>query len=254
MVMILMLAFACSDNGSDQDPDPQDCKVTSYRCQSRNESWRIVYTESGSIDSILVGNYDMTEWNEIRDFSYALEQGESVITVKNHYEGGPGMTNKVEHDGLGKVFSIRDISDVDGSWDQVDFVYATDPPHLLDRAALSFIGSDDIFVSYYQWDVASPVGFNMTKHATDGGTYDFAYYFETPTQAGDFLNFEKLINMYNTYYMPFSSTNLLKAIYFDDELQSEITYTFDSDNRITSFTVEWPGDEFEEWELAYDCE
>ena len=93
----------------------------------------------------------------------------------------------------------------------------------------------------------------MTKLTTPSGVHTYSYY-DQPTQPGDYLNFEKVINAYDKYYRPFSSTNLLKSMELDGEPNVDVTYTFDSAGKITSFTVDYHDGAPEKWDLTYECD
>jgi hypothetical protein len=264
IVAFLMVTFSCSNDGDDPNqnpnPNPEDCKVISYRCQDRDESIVIVYSGDGALDSIKSGNYDMTKWDLIKTFSYDLTSPK--ITVKKYLDGTLlGESHSVETDGFGKVFSIRDIDaavpPAVESWKQVTFDYDDDTPSLVDKSIFTTISdpTSQAVVSDYTWDVASPAGWNMTILGTPSGVYTYAYDLTKPTQAGDFLNFDKLLSTFDHFYRPISSVNLLSAVYVDDELLVDVTYNFDTDGRIISFSAHWDGTgEPEVWELAYDCD
>jgi hypothetical protein len=121
----------------------------------------------------------------------------------------------------------------------------------VDKSVLTIQGSNSSYESFYTWET-DPV--RMTHRTTDAGEYDYAYYFDKVTQEGDFLNFEKILSMYDKYYLPFSSSHLLKSIKRDNDPLVDVTYTFDNDNRITSFLVSYDGNpDTEKWDVTYEC-
>jgi hypothetical protein len=252
MLLTGLIVISCKKSGNnptDQDPD-KDCKVVKYRCESRNETWRIVYNGSGRMDSILIG--DALNVEEIRTFSYNPQQNKLV--VKRHYMGTPGEESHVDMDALGKIMSILDHgSGLD--WKQMTFHYSSDKMALLERGVLSFSGTTSTFNELYTWNIVdNPLAINMTKHGTNSGVYDYIYYHDKPTQAGDYLNFEKIIASYDRYYRPFSSTNLLKSIKMDGDPLVDVDYTFNDKGLITRFAVRYDGDtEPEIWDLTYQC-
>lgn len=256
------LGISCSgdkDPDPDQDPNPEDCKVRAYRCLSRNESWQIVYGVFGAIDSIKVGKYDMKNWSEIRTFS-GNTIGDPIITINKYSKGVLFEITEVELGLFARINSIRDISPAIPpgveSWEKETFSYSSNSENaLLISSVLTFSGWDDGYASVYEWQPVNPIGINMMKYTTGGGDYGYSYYLNEPTQPGDYLNFEKILSMYNTYSRPFSSTNLLKSISLNGDPVVEVVYTYDDNHRITSFstTSEGSGDA-EVWEVIYTCE
>ena len=252
IAMALLFTSCKKDKDKDNDPNnpPEDCKVIKYRCESRNETWRIVYNSSGSIDSILIS--DQQNVDEIRKFNYSNK----AIDVKKFFQGTLYQTSHVELNALGNILSIRDISPVSDNWEQESFIYRSDIPALVDKSILTVKAGGSSFDSHYEWEViAGTVGFSMTNFVTGSGTYEYGYYFNKPTQAGDYLNFEKITACYDRYYRPFSSPFLLKSVKEGNDVLADVTYAFDNTGRITSFTVDYDGaSSAEKWDLTYDCQ
>jgi hypothetical protein len=208
-----------------------------------------VYKSSGSFDSILIG--DQLNVDEIRKFSY----NQDTVKVNKFSQGALFEESHVSLGDVGKIQSIRDISPGADNWEQESFAYRSDIPALVDKSVRTMYGTNSAYESFYQWEVSpAGIGFNMTKHVTNSGVYTYVYYFDKPSQAGDYLNFEKIIATYDKWHKPFSSANLLKSIKLDGNPLVDVTYTFDSEDRITSFSVSYDGNpDVEKWDITYEC-
>lgn len=251
LLAVLMIASCKKDSHDNNDPEPdQDCRVVKYRCESRNETWRIVYDGAGRIDSILIGNAQKVE--ETRTLHY--NQNDHTIKVKRFYESTPAEESVVQCDATGKILSIRDLGS-NSSWKQVNFTYNTDAQPLLQKDFLSFSGTTTTYDEAFEWNfVNNPKAINLHKFASNSGVYIYSYFLDKPTQAGDFMNFDKLISTYDWHYRPASSSSLLKGITKDGDPLVDVDYTFDDKGKITRFAVHYNGNPTPEvWDLTYEC-
>lgn len=246
-----MCMIGCGDEDQPVDPNPgNNCRVTTYRCESRNETWKIIYDDGGRTESITIG--DQLNVDEVRKFTYTPDE----IKVDSYIDDELYLEYKVGLAGE-RITNIREEKTSAGHWEEeVVFAYRIDIPDLVDKSTNKFYGTDFTFETFYQWEGNNAgTGFNMVKHATPSGTYEFFYDQSKFSQDGDYWEFEKVINKYDKYYKPFTSANLLSAIEMDGDPLVDVTYTFDDEGKITSFSVVYDGGgNPETWVLTYDCQ
>jgi hypothetical protein len=237
-VSILLLAFGgCKKSNNNPDEPGKDCRVVAYISEDGSDTTKISYNANGTIASI-------ANKPELKTFEY--QAGKIIVTHTSY--GNFYRRYIVSVDGTGKITNIRDEKNETGtSWENTAVIYDTDNKNLK-QTVTTFAGSGIPVIANFAWS-----GANVVSRTIANDVVNFTYYLDKPTQAGDYLNYENQIYAYTKYYYPFSSANLVKSIK-EDSLGVDVTYTYDNEGKITSFSVYYDGGiQPEIWLVKYEC-
>lgn len=142
--------------------------------------------------------------------------------------------------GTGLAANVRSEHSDDGTdWGNEAYDYDGNQASKLNYTS-SDAGSAEI--STFQWS-----GGNLVSIDDNGNVTNVVYYTDKSTQPGDYLSLSQLIQGYEV----FRNKNMIKSI-TDGTYITCITYTFDTDGKVTSLK-EGDGTDVTAYGLSYQC-
>lgn len=201
------------------------CKITSIVAGSNSAT--VTYNTDGTIASVTFGSVVTT-------YSYNGNVITETITSSGQTLGK--LTVTVNSAGLATNVKTEIQG---GEWDNEAHEYNGNQ---ISRSTYTSSDGGDAEITTYQWS-----GGNMVSINDDGDITTIDYYTDKPTQQGDYLFILQLLQGYTI----FKSNNMVKSA-TDGTDVTNITYTFDSDGKVTSFTED-DGSDQTAYGLSYQC-
>jgi hypothetical protein len=228
--LIVTMSFILFITGCKKDDPaaPQStCKITSI--VTGGGAIAISYNTDGTIDSLSVGT-------AVISYSYSGNIITENTTVSGQFAGKVIVT--VNSAGL--ATNVKSEYSEDGTqWDNEAYDYDGNQASKLTYTS-SYGGSAEI--STFQWS-----GGNLVSISDDGDVTNVDYYTDKASQSGDYLSLSQLIQGYEV----FRNKNMIKSVTDGTDIIN-ITYVFDNDGKVTSFTED-DGTDQTAYGLSYQC-
>jgi len=213
--LLISLFFSGILTGCKKDhPEKPECKIIT--CTADIGTWHFTYNTDGTMASVL----EMPA-NQISNYTYSGNIATIVTTKAGTFVKKKIITSNSE----GLTVNVRIESNISGSnWTNESHQYNGTQ---LTKTVMTTSAGTGTVIAEYAWENG-----NMSQSTLNGNTNHYTYYTDKELQPGEYRHLSELINGEHKYNI----RNLTRTSEAGGET-STISYVFDEQGKIISFTV-----------------
>lgn len=246
--LIVLLAFVgCK---KDHTPANSTCRINQLTesLQNKTITYAINYNADGKISAV--------SFNGI-SISYAYGTNSSVLTVK--FSDSTSVTATYMLGSDGKPVNLHEVFSNNSDWENVNYIYSNGQ---LSKAIYTASYEPNATAEYFAWKNGNLDSIIDTR-SQDTTIYTFSYYTGKTYQPGDYIFYDAITGDGEINPFPglpeLVTRNLIKSFAstvrlapYENE-NTDITYTFDADDKISSMDVESTLTKSTLVSYQYDC-